>query len=228
MSVSKDHLTTALVLFVILIICTTAQAESVYVINDTTDSQLQAYKAEEPELVFQADYLCQTYFQPGVGAVGLAIDTSDYGDFLFATFEGQNKIELINANTMQYLDTLTASGASNLAGIVADQNKEKLYVVKRTTNQLYVYTWTEDNETLLLDDPNDPNYPDRKYYPLDGLGVYPSPGAFGLALDETNGYLYVTDTTQTIRYYDTTNWQYQGSIDVGRLAVGVAIDPNNG
>lgn len=57
----------------------------------------------------------------GSGSVGIAIDESDYGAFLFITFEDTDDIEIVNAKSMQYVDIVTAPGATNLAGIAMDE-----------------------------------------------------------------------------------------------------------
>lgn len=84
------------------------QAKSLYVISNTETSRLQAYKIEDTTLVHQTDYVCESDPYGNTGAVGLAIDESDYGQFLFVTFEGTNIIELVNAKTMEYVDVVEA------------------------------------------------------------------------------------------------------------------------
>jgi hypothetical protein len=78
---------------------------------------MHAYKVEDANLVYQIDY---HFVSEGSGAVGLAIDESEYGQFLFATFEMSDKIEVVNAKTMECLDTVTSLNASNLAGIAVN------------------------------------------------------------------------------------------------------------
>jgi len=73
-------------------------ARSVYVISDTEASEMRAYKVEDANLVYQIDY---DFVSETWGPVGIAIDESDYGQFLFVTFENQDEIELVNAKTMQ-------------------------------------------------------------------------------------------------------------------------------
>ncbi len=90
-------------------------AKSLYVINDTEALTLQAYKIEGANLLWQVEYTCVS--QVSVGAVGVALDESEYGTFLFVTFEDENKIELVNAELMEYVGTVTAPQAYNLAGI---------------------------------------------------------------------------------------------------------------
>ena len=54
-------------------------ARSVYVISDTVDSVLQVYEIEDTNLTYQKDYTCQAAEYEDRGAVGLAIDYSEYG-----------------------------------------------------------------------------------------------------------------------------------------------------
>ena len=73
---------------------------------------------------------------------------------------------------------------------------------------LFVYTWDADTRTLTLESQHNL-----------GLSL-----AFGLALDEYNGYLYVADGSTTIRYYATSDWSLAGSFTVTYSAVGIAVD----
>lgn len=118
-------------LFILLGLTGSAQAEkSVYVINDTLTSRIQAYKIEGTGLVWQKDYICQSAPGGGVGSVGLTIDSSEYGQFLFVTFEESGEIELVNAKTMVSEENpVTVPGASSLAGIAFDKSKQKLYKI---------------------------------------------------------------------------------------------------
>jgi len=91
----------SIIVIVSLIINTislTARARSVYVISNTETPDLtsiiQAYDIQDGSLVYQeAQYESDRW-----GAVGLAIDTES--EFIFVTYEGTPKIELINAKTM--------------------------------------------------------------------------------------------------------------------------------
>ena len=100
----------------------TASAKSVYVIADTGTTCndtgiLQAYRIEEANLAFQTEYLTQHKLP-----IAIAIDAEN--DFLFVTHEEEcpsnpgNVIEIVDAKTMEYVDTVTAIGAANLAGII--------------------------------------------------------------------------------------------------------------
>jgi uncharacterized repeat protein (TIGR01451 family) len=222
MSSGKKLLTVILFLFILTIISGTSYAaKSVYVISDTQTSRLYAYKIDGTNLIYQTDYNCSLDPPDDAGAVGLVIDESEYGDFLFVTFEFLDKIELINAKAMQYVDTVTASGASDLAGIAMDKSKSKLYAVDRYTNYLYSYTWNPATKKLI------PDFNDPYYIELEGLEYEQPYGAFGIALDEENGLLYVADNTNTIKYYSTNDWSKLGEITASCNVISVAIDVNN-
>ena len=208
----------------LMFVCTIlgiAKAKSVYVINDTVESELQAYKIDGTNLIYQVGYTCR--FDPAglTGAVGLALDESEYGAFLFVTFEGENDIELVDAKTMEYLDIVEAPdpyGNLNLSGIVLDKSRRKLYVIDRQTNHLYVYSWNAEERNLTLD------YGDPYYVEL--ADCYQG---YGLALDEENSRLYVGDNTTTVKYYDANdvNWGKIDEFTVTDKAIGIAIDVEN-
>jgi len=197
-----------------------AQAKSVYVITDR-DSTVRAYDIQDDQIEHQTN--AKNLADNGTGAVGLALNPDS--ETLFVTYEGSNIIEMVNAKTMiseQNPVTVPGTIANGLSGIAFDQTNQKLYVMKRQDNKLYVYLWNPAAKTLNLEG--------GAYKTLENIGTYPN-GAYGIALDENNNRLYVTDSTKTVRYYDTTNWEYQGSIDIvvdsnDREAVGIALDPN--
>ena len=221
----KNHFHGLLIAVLFINSCGIAQAKSVYVINNTITSQLRAYKVDGTSLAYQTDYNCESVPGSGVGAIGIAIDESEYGGFLFVTFEhlttSINWIEVVDAKTMRYVDTVTAAGASNLAGIVVDKGKSKIYAMDRYTNRLFSYSWEPSSKTLTPDF-SEPNY----YIKLQGMQYGDPNGAFGIALDEENGRLYVSDNTNRIKYYDTNNWSKVGEVNVTCNAISVAIDVN--
>ncbi len=189
-------------------------AKSVYVINDTNARTLQAYKIEGANLTWQTGYTC--YSQVSGGAVGVALDESEYGPFLFVTFEDDNKIELVNAKSMQYVDTVMAPEAGDLAGVVVDIGKRKVYVIDRGEKNLYIYSWDAGTMELTLD------FPDPYYVELQDCFE-----GYGLALDEGNGRLYVGDNTAIVKYYDTSTWSKLGEFGISHKAIGIALDVEN-
>ena len=188
-----------------------ANPKSMYVIANINASPtpIQAYDiAPAPTyLSFQATHTVP--YHPN-GAVGLAID-SDSG-YLFVTYEDSNIIELINGTTMTSAGTVTALAASNLAGIVVDEDNTKVYAVDRWTPTLYVYSWDSNVPSLTLDGTQ----------ALTGVSQ-----AHGIALDYVNDKLYVGDRTTTVKIFNTSDWSPAGSFTVSQAAMGVAIDVAN-
>ncbi|GAG85243.1 unnamed protein product, partial [marine sediment metagenome] len=112
-----------------------------------------------------------------------------------------------------------APNANNLAGIVVDQDKQKMYMVDRDTTHLYVYSWDATNKILTNDITSSPYY-----ITLPGV----SSGLHGIALDETNDLLYVGDLTTTVKYYNTADWSAAGNFVVSQSVMGIAVDVTNG
>jgi len=123
----KKLIIVILSLIIINIIPGKSEARSVYVISDTGTDQydtpiMQVYNIEDSNLILQKQYECVYPL-----AISLAIDP-EY-EFMFITHEkyygvAGDMIEIVNAKTMQYVDTVTAPGADNLAGIAMDTDSE--------------------------------------------------------------------------------------------------------
>ncbi|MCK5232980.1 MAG: DUF11 domain-containing protein, partial [Desulfobulbaceae bacterium] len=145
------------------------------------------------------------------GAVGMTIDSDS--EILFITFEFSGTLDIVDAKTMTRLGQVMAPGASNLAGIVYDHDKKKMYCVDRGTTHLYVYDWDAATQTLTLEG-----------------GAYktlPGTYAYGIALDETRDILYVANYSQTVRYFDTAIWTEQGNFTITPSSIGIAVDETN-
>jgi DNA-binding beta-propeller fold protein YncE len=146
----------------------------------------------------------------GFGPVGAAV--SEELGLLFVTYEAADIVPVFRCRTLLKVADVDTD-VSNLAGIAADDSKDKIYILQRNTRNLYVYTWNETTDTLDLESQED----------LVGL---PSPyTGTGIALD--GEYLYVTDTSDTVRCFDTTNWKHQNDKDItlpqGNNAWSIAI-----
>ncbi len=199
----------------LLVTCSaqTAHAKSVYVITNHGASIIKAYDIQNDQIQYQAT--AENLPGQGLGAVGLALDPDS--QIIFITYENSEIIDMLNAKTMIYKQNqVTVPGAAGLAGIAFDKSKQKLYVVDRETNKLYVYLWNPVAKTLILEG--------GTYKSLD-YGM-----AMGIALDSTNNHLYVTDDTSTIHYYDTNdpNFGHKGSIGLNKEAVAIDIDQARG
>jgi len=221
---SGKKLITVAVFLITVVINPAYAAKSVFIISSHGSNTAQAYAINGDQVTLQADVDISTY-NPGAGAVGIAVWPDR--ELMFVTYEDSPMIVWASTKTLQKVGEFN-TGVSNLAGIVVDEEKEKIYIVRRYSTELYVYLWDDVNDTIVAEYPNDPNYPTREYYPLQN-----TTNAHGIALDETNDLLYVADYTKTVRYYDTATWSYQGSIDIvvgtnPREAVGIAVDPIRG
>jgi parallel beta-helix repeat protein len=197
---------------IVFVFALAGQSKSLYV-NVIDPGTVKAYKIVGDHIQHQTDAQNLVYY--GNSPVGITLDP-DSG-IAFITYEGMNVIELLNAKTMVSLQKITTvSDAFNLSGIAFDQSKQKLYVVYRPTNHLFVYFWNARTKTLEMEG--------GTYKILNEIAQ-----TYGLALDNDNNSLYVTDGTNTVNRYNTGTWQHKGSIPivVGSTpmeAVGIAID----
>jgi len=112
-----------------------AKAKSLYAITDHHANALKAYKIIDDGIEYQEDVNVNA-----TGAVDVTIDSNL--ELLFITYEGASKIVWANAKTLQqegYIDLSQAPyNADDLAGIVADEEKQRVYVVEREDNKLYI------------------------------------------------------------------------------------------
>jgi hypothetical protein len=217
-----------MVLTFVAMICTIGAnrviAKSVYAITDHHAGTLKAYK-------IQGDLLGPPYGQAVFDeAVGVTIDSNL--ELLFITYEGAGKIVWANAKTLEqegFIDL--GEYVSSLAGIIADEQKQRIYVVERDRDKLYILAWNASQKELVLMDPNDPNQPYSEGDPYVTLMGLQTDGGWGIALDENTRRLYVANNTTNVHVYDADdpNWTHiDPPRDVGREAMAVAVDPNNG
>jgi uncharacterized repeat protein (TIGR01451 family) len=187
-------------------------AKSLYVIGNINASPtpILSYDIQDQNIAYQATHNIPRL---GGGAVGITIDTDS--STLFVTYEFSGTIQLIDAENMSALGTAAAPGARNLAGIVVDQSKNKVYTVDRASNKLYVYTWNSWINKLTLE-PGSPIL-------LSGIS-----GAFGIALDETEEKLYVADYYGgSVKAFNTDSWSIVDSFAVPHSPISIAVDTTN-
>ncbi|MBN1795668.1 MAG: right-handed parallel beta-helix repeat-containing protein [Sedimentisphaerales bacterium] len=215
MFAKKFSAVTILIFCFSLLLQTVYGAKSVFIISSHDSRLAEAFRIGGNSVSFQAMVDISTY-NPGVGPVGIAVWPEM--ELAFFTYEGSPMIVWSSTKTLEKVGEFD-TGVYNLAGIVVDTTNQKIYVAQRETNNLYVYSWNPTTETLILDSSH-----------VLGGGLE---SAFGLALDETSGRLYVSNNTKTVRYYNTNTWAYQGSINIvvggnDRPSVGIAVDPARG
>lgn len=224
-----------LVLMLALVLCffaatqlVYASPKSIYLVADhhASPTPINAYNINpDGTLGYQATYSVTSL---GIGASGLAMyddpnGDSDYSDAqIFVTYESSNTIEVFNAVDLSTVGSITASGASDLAGIVVDQGNTLVYTVDRWTQNLYVYdanTFAPVGTLPIV----------LSTLSNKGTASFPYEGAIGLALDETNGWLYVTDCTPTVHIFDTSSWTEIGTITTdSNYAISIAVDVDLG
>lgn len=147
-----------------------------------------------------------------LGAMGIAID-SDNG-FLFITYEASDEIQVLDARTMTDVATIIAPDAKDLAGIVYDHDKKKVYCVDRGNDLLYIYDWDPETRTIS----HAPDSPSMLW----------AASTYGIALDEFDDLLYVANASKTVTIYDTFNWRKVGRIKLDRTAISIAVDAQRG
>jgi fimbrial isopeptide formation D2 family protein/uncharacterized repeat protein (TIGR01451 family) len=217
-NVTKSHALLALLAIAVLTtaVTRTAKAKSLYIIADIKPSSVdkkepvQAYDiGVDGTLTFQAQYDIP---YRGIGAVGMAID-SDSG-YVFITYESSSVIQLLEATTMTDAGTTVAPDAGDLAGIRYDHGKHLLYCVDRATNNLYVYNWFPETAKL--------THAQGSPFHLENAHAY------GIALDEIDGLLYVANASNTVTVYRTSDWKLVKTITLSHLAISIALDVRNG
>jgi parallel beta-helix repeat protein len=205
----------------IIIICIsldTAQGKkSVFIISKHDESHVQAYAIVGNQVVLQANVDISAY-NPGKMAVANAIWPEK--ELMFITYEGSGIVVWSSTKTLQKLGEFDTN-ISDCAGIVVDKDKELIYIIPRDTEYLYSYFFDDSHNTLVFEQTNE----------LQSSSGYIA--GWGLALDEANDILYVTDESNRVHYYDTDDWSLEGYIDItvdgtDREAVGIAVDPVRG
>lgn len=193
-------------------------SKSVFIISKhASPSEAQAYKIESDQVEYQADVDISAYNQ-GLGGVGVAVWPEE--ELMFITYEGSATVVWASTKTLQRVGEFDTT-VDNCAGIVVDRDKGLIYIIDRHTEDLYVYSFHEENNTLLLEDT----------HKLEASSGYID--GWGLALDAENELLYVSTSTNTVHVYDTNNWSYEYPIDINvngtdRDAVGIAVDEVRG
>jgi hypothetical protein len=127
--------------------------------------------------------------QHELGPVGLALDEAN--EKLFVSYEIFGSVEVFDASTMTWLATVPLLGADNLAGMVVHQDRGHLYVVDRRELTVWVFDTTT---YLLVDSWTVPTIP-----PAADPGSGPG-GTWGI--DLLGDWLFITDMTNTVRYFD--------------------------
>ncbi|MBN1788418.1 MAG: PASTA domain-containing protein, partial [Sedimentisphaerales bacterium] len=202
-------------------------------ISDIDLAQVATYEIDGNNLDFETS----TSVAPHLYPTSLAIDRDS--KTIFVSFDEIGKLFLIDASTVSDMGTIDVPGAGSLGGLVYDHSRHNLYVVDRD-GDFYSYSWYPAGGRLVLDT--------GASISLEGIDNV----AYGLALDESRGRLYVcggyTSSTaahprpedKIIRYYNSNPkinpnyalWEKMGQIPkTGTLPhapVGMCVDTKLG
>jgi uncharacterized repeat protein (TIGR01451 family) len=189
-----------------------ATAKSLYVLCNVggLSQPLQMYDIKsDGTLTFQEQYIIPRY---NMGSSGVAMD-SDSG-YLFVIYKYWNYVLVINSKTMIAKDMVQAPGAQSLSGIAYDYRKNLLYCVSRGSSRLWVYNWNPDTAALTL---------------VEGAPfTLKKATARGIAVDEIDQLLYMTNSTNKVNVYNTTDWSLERTITLNRAVECIALDVKNG
>lgn len=209
----------SMVFLLLTIVTGTAHArKSVFIISKhIAPSHAQAYAIDGNQVTYQADVNISGYNE-GYGAVGIAVWPEK--ELMFVTYEISDMLVWSSTKTLEKVGEFNTN-IGNCAGVAVDRDRERIYVVWRYTDDLYVYSWDDVSDTVVLDSHHNLQIPS-------GFLL-----AWGLALDEERDLLYVSTQTQRVHVYDTNDWSYDHAIDInvngtGRDAVGIAVDEVRG
>ena len=204
----------------VLALAGTAAAKSVYLIADHHTAQFDAWEQKPDGTVdYQADYGL-TYATDPAG-VAIWEDPNSDAAYLFVTSEfNLAGVELVDADSMTSIGKASAD-TSDLAGIDIDDVNLVVYTVKRYSNKLYVYDWNPATIVLTAKFGSPFTLPNCT-------------GAFGIALDENSGVLWVADAASNkARAYDVTDptnptENTSLSFTPSHLPIDIAVDRNRG
>ena len=134
-------------ILVILSFSSIVFGKSVYVISRHSDSTVQAYDTVEDKIVFQEQF--DQFPNNGYGAIDLAINEID--DILFASYDGANVIEIIDAKTMDQLDSETIPGGTfnEMAGIEYCHEYNWLLAAERYQTNIRVFNYDSADQTFI-------------------------------------------------------------------------------
>ena len=192
----------------VLALAGTAAAKSVYLSADHHTGQFDAWAINaDGTVVYQATYSLAHSTDPA--GIGIDAVTATGNPIMFITSEGSAGVEIVDPVTLTYLGV--SSGPSNLAGVDVDDEDDIVYVLRRATNDLYIYSWDTVVQTLTQ------------------VAMIDLPGmsdGYGLAFDDTRDILWVSDTSNTtVRAYDVNVSDWNNIVEIPSLSFTVSHPP---
>jgi hypothetical protein len=164
---------------------------------------LTVWSVDGPTLTWAAELRPNTR---GSGPVSLAVDAVH--EHVFITVEDSNKLDVVNALSGERLDQITLSGTGDLAGIDVLESRGQLFVVDREEKDIFVFDTVTFNQV------------DHWVAPA-GNGIY------DISVEENvdgDDVIFVTDGTQTVRWFDIDSHVLRGSTIFTANCIGMAVD----
>ena len=110
--------------------------DTVYVIKSMDSSvPVGAFKVESDGTLTEAG---TTNVNSGYSAVGMAVCTKNKR--VFISHEGSGTVDVLDGETFEILSSLTIPGTNDIAGMVFDEDRGRLYAVDRDQTHIFVYT----------------------------------------------------------------------------------------
>ena len=202
-----------------------ASAGSAYLIADHHTQQFDAWSIDAGDCTVAKVGTYSLSHTDDPAGIALYEEYDEFGEVVLAhlliTSEFDVGIEVADAISLTSLGWF--DGPTGLSGIDVDDANGIIYTVDQATNDLYAYTYDAHAVPPTLT-------------PIDGFEPMQLPncqGAYGIALDTTNGILWVADSlSDTVRAYDTDTWEEDtstnGSFIPSLKPVGIAVDTDRG
>ena len=193
------------------------ESKSLYLIADHHTAKFDAWGIRyDCMATYQATYDLDYSTDPaGIALDAIFNENLNETPTLFVTSEFSGGVEMIDATTMRGLGV--SSGPSDLAGIDVDDVNDVIYAVERNSDNLYVYDWDSSSKTLT---------PKAGFNPHHLRGCS---GAFGIALDEKGGILWVADSGAGLaRAYNITSWSEIMSFAPSHKPVDITVNRKEG
>jgi len=192
----------------VLALAGTAAAKSVYLSANHHTGQFDAWAINADGTVsYQATYSLVHSSDPA--GIGIDTVTATGNPIMFITSEFSAGVEIVDPVTLTYLGV--SSGPSDLAGVDVDDEDDIVYVLRRGTNDLYIYSWDPVALTLTQDAMID----------LPGMAY-----GYGLAFDDTRDILWVSDTSNSrVRAYDVNVSGWNNITEIPSLSFPVSHPP---
>lgn len=190
-------------------------AKSAYIGSEHHRREFDAWNINpDGTLAYQGTYAFHHASDPSGLAIDAVVNPGE-NPVIFCTSEFSRGVEVVDPISLTYMAIST--GPNNLAGIDVDDVDNIVYVLRRQSNDLYIYDWDPATQTITQR---------SGFIDLPNMGY-----GFGLAFDDSRDILWVSDTgNNMVRAYDVSTWNEVAalSFSTSHAPVDVAVDFGDG